>query len=271
MPASPAPVNEYRSLEAVLHDVFWDAEGEPEELPLLLEFLRAHPGDSLEIGCGSGRLLLPLLAAGHAVDGLEISQDMLDLCRENASVRSLHPVLHSGDMTTFSPGRKYASLLVPAFTLQLAEDPAAALDRFAALLEPRGSLYLTTFLPFAEIDGELPANTWYPDHEATLPDGRRAAVHTCHTLDPARRILRRRHRYTILAADGEELATHESSQTLRWFHLTDLEELLAAAGFQIRTVIADFDPTEPVTPESQILTVHADRDGEEVGMRTAGR
>jgi SAM-dependent methyltransferase len=254
-------MNEYISLEAFLHDIFWDAEGEAAELPLLLDFLRAHPGDSLEIGCGSGRLLLPLLEAGHTVEGLELSRDMLNLCRQNSFVRKLHPVLHHGDMTTFDPGRRYTSILVPAFTLQLAENPAAALARFATLLEPRGSLYLTTFLPFAEIDGELPENEWYPDHEAELPDGRHAAVHTFHTLDLPHRILRREHRYAIISPGGEILETHESDQTLRWFDRNDLEALLQAAGFTIRTVIADFDPAEQVSPDTQILTVHADSYG----------
>ncbi|RYD65398.1 MAG: class I SAM-dependent methyltransferase, partial [Verrucomicrobiaceae bacterium] len=48
---------------------------------MLDELLRGHPGISLEIGCGSGRLLLPLLQKGHNVEGLELSREMLDLCR----------------------------------------------------------------------------------------------------------------------------------------------------------------------------------------------
>lgn len=240
-----------------MHDFFWNAEGGPTELPLLLDFLRAHPGDSLEIGCGSGRLLLPLLEAGHSVEGLELSKDMLDLCRHNSSARGLSPALHHGDMSTFDPGRRYASILVPAFTLQLAEDPAAALARFAALLEPGGSIYLTTFLPLAEIEGDPPANEWYQDHEAMLPDGRHASVLTLHTIDLPHMTLHRRHRYAIIPPDGQTPETHESSQTLRWFDLNGLDELLQAAGFQIRSVIADFDPEEEVTPDSQILTVHA--------------
>src|SRR5688572_23453449 len=64
-----SPVNAYTSLEALLHDAFWAEEGEPAELQLLDETLREYPGPSLEIGCGSGRLLLPLLQKGHQVEG----------------------------------------------------------------------------------------------------------------------------------------------------------------------------------------------------------
>ena len=51
----------YLSLEAELHDVFWQAADDGSELRLMSAFLRRHPGPALEIGCGSGRLLLPML------------------------------------------------------------------------------------------------------------------------------------------------------------------------------------------------------------------
>ena len=84
----------YTSLEALLHDAFWAEEGEPAELALLDEVLREHPGPSLEVGCGSGRLLLPLLQKGHDVEGLELSGEMLAMCRTAAEDLSLEPVLH---------------------------------------------------------------------------------------------------------------------------------------------------------------------------------
>ncbi|HWI61375.1 MAG TPA: class I SAM-dependent methyltransferase [Symbiobacteriaceae bacterium] len=38
----------------------------------------------MDAGCGTGRLLIPLLAAGFDVDGADISPDMLALCRAKA-------------------------------------------------------------------------------------------------------------------------------------------------------------------------------------------
>ena len=51
----------YDQLEAKLHDLFWAAEGQSEELALIEEFLQQYAGTALELGCGSGRLLTPLL------------------------------------------------------------------------------------------------------------------------------------------------------------------------------------------------------------------
>ena len=250
-------MNAYTSLEARLHDAFWAEEGEPAELALLDQTLREYPGRSLEVGCGSGRLLLPLLQKGHEVEGLELSPEMLALCRQAAETMGSRPILHEGDMTSFDPGHTYASLLVPAFTLQLATDPAAALARFNRLLGPAGIIYLSVFIPMAELHRELPEGEWYDDHGTTLPDGRSATVQTRHRLDRKARILEREHRYRLLAADGSPESEHESKQVIRWFTARQFRGMLARAGFEPLHAIADFDPEAPVEEDTQIITVVA--------------
>ena len=72
----------YEKLEARLHDVFWEAEAPGVELDLIQQHLSGSKGRCLEIGCGSGRILLPLLDAGYLVDGVDVSQDMLELLKQ---------------------------------------------------------------------------------------------------------------------------------------------------------------------------------------------
>ncbi|MCW1915084.1 class I SAM-dependent methyltransferase [Luteolibacter sp. GHJ8] len=249
----------YTSLEALLHDAFWAEEGEPAELPFLVDLLREHPGLSLEVGCGSGRLLLPLLQKGYQVEGLELSAEMLELCRRSAADLSLEPVLHEGDMTVFDSGQRYQSLLLPAFTLQLAADPAAALKHFHTLLEPGGVIYLSVFIPFAELHKELPEGEWYEDHRIPWTEGRSAVIDTRHRLNRKERILEREHRYRLLASDGSVETEHVSQQTLRWFTARQLHGLLMKAGFEPLHALADFDPEVPVNEEAQIITVVAQK------------
>ncbi len=166
-----------------------------------------------------------------------------------------------GDMVVFDPGKTYRSLLLPAFTFQLAPDPAAALAHFHRLLEEDGLLYLSVFVPLAELHGELPEGEWYEDHRTTLPDGRAAAVHTRHRLDRKRRVLDREHRYQLRRADGTVATEHLSRQTLRWFTPRQLRTLLAKSGFEAVHAVADFDPELPVDDDAQIVTVVARKSG----------
>lgn len=251
----------YTSLEAQLHDAFWDAEEGVPELEWLDALLSGHPGNSLEVGCGSGRLLLPLLAKGHAVEGIDSSAEMLELCRRAAADAGLEAVLHHGDMASFpsdGPLRPYANLLVPAFTLQLAGDPAAAVANFHRLLRPGGRLYLTVFVPWAELNGELPEDEWYADQSVELPDGRHASLATRHRLDRKKRILEREHHYRL--AGGDAVEEHRSRQVIHWFTPRTLRKLLVQAGFEVEAAVAEFDQEIPVTDEAQIITLVARRE-----------
>src|SRR5919201_6115061 len=61
--------------------------------------------DALEFAIGTGRIALPLARAGVRVDGIELSQDMVDRMREKPEGQSVHVVI--GDMARVDMGRKY--------------------------------------------------------------------------------------------------------------------------------------------------------------------
>ena len=197
----------YVSLEAALHDAFWAAEDDGSEVRLMSDFLRTYPGRSLEIGAGSGRLIFPLLDLGFEVEGLELSNDMLAIAKLQNSSRTTAAVFHQGDMADWDDGRQFASLMAPAFTLQLADDPASVLAHWHDLIEGNGGLYLTVFIPFAELHGDLPENEWYADHQTRLPDGRLATLETRHSLEMDGQRVVRDHRYTLT---GETSESHVS-------------------------------------------------------------
>ncbi len=251
----------YLALEAELHDAFWEAEDDGSEVRLMAEFLKKFTGPALEIGAGSGRLLLPLLQLGFAVEGLELSRDMLALGKIRAQRLGISPQMHEGDMADWTSGRKFSALLAPAFTLQLAADPEAVLRHWYGLLENGGGLYLTVFIPYAELLGDLPENTWYEDHRVTLADGRVGLLETRHRLDREGRVLAREHCYTL---SGSPPVTHHSRQTLRWFGHEEIVSLLRVCGFRVDRFFVDFapEPAVDVPNESDfdgILTYHATR------------
>jgi SAM-dependent methyltransferase len=64
-----------------------------------------QPG--LDLGCGTGRLLLPCLQAGLDVDGSDYSQDMLDQCEARAKTLGLSPQLHHQAMHELDLPRRY--------------------------------------------------------------------------------------------------------------------------------------------------------------------
>jgi SAM-dependent methyltransferase len=251
----------YLSLEAELHDAFWDAEDDGSEIRLMADFLQLHPGPSLEMGAGSGRLVLALVQQGFPLEGLELSHDMLELGNARAAKLGVQAHFHHGDMTDWDDGRKFSSILAPAFTLQLAADPEATLRHWHHLLSSGGGLYLTVFMPYAELLGDLPENEWYEDHAVTLPDGRKGLLETRHRLDEARHIVEREHRYSLT---GDPPLHHTSKQTIRWIEHQEMLSLLSRCGFRMDRFMVDFDPLRKVADPDRvdfdgILTYHATR------------
>src|SRR5262245_22537391 len=74
-------------------------------------------GPVLEIGCGTGRVLLPTARAGVSITGLDASPSMLAICRrrvaaEPEAVRARIDLVEA-DMRSFQLGRRFALATIP--------------------------------------------------------------------------------------------------------------------------------------------------------------
>ena len=81
-----------------------DPRGDEEETVAFLAGL-AGEGDALEFAVGTGRIALPLMTAGVRVDGIELSQDMVDRMREKPDGEAVQVTM--GDMSRVTTGRTY--------------------------------------------------------------------------------------------------------------------------------------------------------------------
>ena len=105
----------------------------------------AGGGPILELGCGTGRVLLPLARAGHEITGLDLSSVMLERCRaklaaEPPEVRDRVRLVEA-DMTSFELGRGFAAIICPFAgfqQLRTVEQQLACLDRCLHHLLPAG-------------------------------------------------------------------------------------------------------------------------------------
>ncbi|HYB01252.1 MAG TPA: class I SAM-dependent methyltransferase, partial [Ktedonobacteraceae bacterium] len=75
---------EYRGLIAEAWDLLRGDTSEWEDRPFYRDIIRASGQPALDIGCGTGRLLLDYLADGIDIDGVDVSPEMLEVCRQKA-------------------------------------------------------------------------------------------------------------------------------------------------------------------------------------------
>jgi SAM-dependent methyltransferase len=81
-----------------------DTRGDEEQTVAFLAQL-AGRRDVLELAVGTGRIALPLVNAGVRVDGIELSQDMVDRMREKPHGHTVTVAM--GDMSRVTTGRTY--------------------------------------------------------------------------------------------------------------------------------------------------------------------
>jgi SAM-dependent methyltransferase len=145
------PVNLAHGLIAKWWSEFND-EFRPHEIPFFQRYIERSGEPALDVGCGTGRLLLPYLRAGLDVDGCDISEDMLAFCREKAVREGFSPNLFRQAMDELDPPRRYRTIFVcGSFGLgSTREQDFEALRRFRESLEPRGTLLLDVEVPYAD-------------------------------------------------------------------------------------------------------------------------
>jgi len=113
------------------------------------QVIQTYGQPALDVGCGTGRLLLPCLRAGLDVDGSDISPDMLAFCREKAAQEGFSPQLYTQASHELDIPRSYRTIIVcGSFGIGGQRDQdLEALRRFYHLLEPGGVLALDQHLP----------------------------------------------------------------------------------------------------------------------------
>jgi SAM-dependent methyltransferase len=102
------------------------------DLELWRELARRAGGSVLDVGAGTGRVALPLAAAGHEVTALDRDPVLLAALRERAQAAGLQVRTVVADAAEFDAGSEFALVAVPMQTIQLLQDERARAGFFAS-------------------------------------------------------------------------------------------------------------------------------------------
>lgn len=211
-------------------------------------------GPVLELGCGTGRVLLPIAAQGIACTGVDASPAMLDEFRRKPGAEAV--ALASARMEDFDlPGWRFR-LIFSAFRafqhLDTVEQQLACLARVRAHLAPGGTFAFDVFNPKPE---SMARKSDPETLDATFNHhGREVKRYATVTRDPVRQVMRVTMRYVEASDTGPPQETTEHF-TMRWFWRYELEHLLQRAGFTTVTIHGNFDrsPVGPASPAYVVL------------------
>ncbi len=236
-----------------IHDSF------AEDIPFWIEVSRRAiadvPGGTVwELGCGSGRVTVPVALAGIPVVGVDAQPEMIDAAGKRAAAAGLdvgNPCFHVGSMEALPEvatqrqtpeGTPVAAAIIPLHSLSHLLEPAAVgacLQGIFRLLAPGGVLALAVHLPDLETLQRDPA-ALFP-----LDLGPGILAHEQSRYDAVTQILHCRWWWEV-DGEPEEGGPHLHQFDLRMFFPRELETLLTCAGFVVEERWGWYDRT-PLT------------------------
>jgi len=248
---------EYRGLMAQAWDLLRGDTSQWPDRAFYRAVIERDGAPALDVGCGTGRLLLDYLAAGLDVDGVDNSPEMLALCEAKAADLGIvvEGRLFHQEMARLDLPRPYATIFVPSLSFQLLtdlEDVEAAMARFRDHLIPGGVLVMSfksKLWPGRRTPAQMQWSDWFMIGER--PRGENGEV--------IRRWIRARYdheaqleheenRYEVLR-DGVIIETehHQRSPCVRWHSQSQAAACFERAGFAEVTLTSEstFDPATP--------------------------
>jgi SAM-dependent methyltransferase len=216
---------------------------------LAVERRSVGAGPLLDLACGTGRLMLPLLRDGHTVLGLDRSRPMLAraawrLARLSPA-RQARALLLRADLRSFALRARF-SLAISAFhSLQHLIDDRDLLACFRAVrraLVP-GGWFAFDLLPPDEAWLALdPARRWARTRFRHPTTGERLVYTTNHHYDPSRRALHIRLYYQVVDARGHRRGAEQVRRLCqRQLEPAEVARLLDRAGLEIVAQFGGFD------------------------------
>lgn len=253
----------YRGLMAESYDLF-RGDDPVEEMPWF-EFYRRRledrPGLALEAGCGTGRILLPFLQLGFAMEGMDSSPEMLAVCREKAVPLGLRPVLYEQYMQELDLPQRYRTVLIPlgSFILVGRHDEAQeALRRFHGHLVPGGQLVFSTPAPYGGFYVPKSGSEWGEPHSVIRrSDGATITLREKGSMDRLEQTHHQQQRYE-LHLNGKLVRQEEHHEVIRSYGKHEMRLMLEAAGFENVRVFGNHTEDE-ATSEHESLAYWAEK------------
>ena len=225
-------VNEpYDAFIAQAYDCWLPHDADYDDVEPYRSAIERGAGPALELGCGTGRLLLRYAAAGLDVEGIDSSADMLAICGQHAATMGVSVTLHNTDWTEFDLPRRYATIYNPSGSFSLIDDDdraRAALATWMRHLAPGGRLLVAMGVPRADFDARW---EWHVRRSATRKsDGVTFMVHEAIRCEVEAQVCHNLQRHELWDARGRLVTTFMRRHRLRWWTSEQMEQMLVESG-----------------------------------------
>jgi len=219
------------------------------DISFYIEAAEESGGPVLELGCGTGRVLIPIARSDVQIVGIDLSHHMLQVCHdrlqnEPEEVRARAQIFEA-DMRNFNLDRTFSLITTPFRPFQhliTVEDQISCLECVNRHLVEGGRLILDIFNPSLEsLTRDNLGEEFGEEPRFDMPDGRQVVRRQIVSeRDVYNQVIQAELIYYVTYPDGrEERLVH--SFPMRYLFRYEAQHLLERCGFDVVDVYADFD------------------------------
>ena len=242
-------MSEYDRTDAEFYDHF--SIGLDGDVAFYVEEARKAGGPVLEIGCGTGRIMIPIADSGVPVVGLDRAPAMLEIARGKVAGRSVDTRqrirLVAGDMRAFDLDQRFNLVVIPYRTFNYmltVEDQRNALTCINDHLFDHGRLVFDVVDPGPEVIAaslESPGGSFEHIWTFTHPDsGNRVMAWDTRQFDPVEQTVNVHQFFKEQDNGGQEVSNTVVPYSLRYFNRYEMQHLLELCGFEVEALFGDF-------------------------------
>ncbi len=231
------------------------------DIEFYLEFARLCGSPILELACGTGRVLIPLAEAGFEVYGVDLSENMLKVCRRKFDEKRLTDRVHlvKADMAAFDLQRRdFALIYIPVRSfmhLFTQEDQLSCLRLAYEHLSPGGYFIVDVYAPSFEYLSQEPDGPFVTRHEFDLPNGPHVVRKDRFVRhDIANQINYSEIQFEEFDTAGELVTERTVPMDTRYTFRYELQLLLERVGFEIVDIFRDYEK-KPYDGTGEIIAV----------------
>lgn len=234
-----------------------------DDIPFYVEEATRAGGAVLELGCGTGRVSIPIAQAGIDVVGIDSSSAMLTRAREKSrETGTSHLKLLRADMRNFNISSKFNLVIIPfrgLLSLLSVDDEIRTLMNIKRHLAPGGKLIFDIFVPDLNMmvqEGDVP----YHFRDVTDPEtGKRLIIWNQANYDAFSQVMDIRTIIEQLDESGRVSSKMYRDFALRYIFRWEMHHLLSFCGYDVRALYGDFERSQFYVDSTEMVWVASPR------------
>jgi SAM-dependent methyltransferase len=220
-----------------------------EDLPFYTAMAQLLSDPILELGSGTGRILIPLARLGLRMTGLDVSEGMLEVCRAKLSLESsevqANVTLVKQDLLSPSITGPFRLILAPFHLFQLLGDEShlrAVLTTLSEKVEEGGHLVFDLFNPgYRELSSLSQESSSGEEPVVLMPMGMHMVRrHRLWNHDPKKQSFQAEIEHEITLPNHQK-KTLTQSFGMKYYTLEQMKHILTDSGWKFEKVFGDFN------------------------------